>query len=59
MTALPSRRKRSARETCRRVPSTRPPEPHEPRDAGSAPLWRGQPDYSSNLDRDGDGIGCE
>jgi outer membrane biosynthesis protein TonB len=27
--------------------------------AGAAPLYRGQPGYSSKLDRDGDGIACE
>ncbi|WP_084534560.1 excalibur calcium-binding domain-containing protein [Nocardia yamanashiensis] len=27
--------------------------------AGAAPLRRGDPGYSSNLDRDGDGIACE
>ncbi|MEE6294965.1 excalibur calcium-binding domain-containing protein [Georgenia wangjunii] len=29
------------------------------RDAGAAPVYRGQPGYGSHLDRDGDGIGCE
>jgi len=29
------------------------------RAAGAAPILRGQPGYSSKLDRDGDGIGCE
>jgi len=29
------------------------------RAAGAAPILRGQPGYSSGLDRDGDGIGCE
>jgi hypothetical protein len=27
--------------------------------AGKAPLYRGQPGYSSDLDRDGDGVACE
>jgi len=27
--------------------------------AGAAPIRRGQPGYSSSLDRDGDGIACE
>ncbi|MEW1812361.1 excalibur calcium-binding domain-containing protein [Pseudarthrobacter phenanthrenivorans] len=27
--------------------------------AGAAPLYRGQPGYSSALDRDGDGVACE
>ena len=27
--------------------------------AGKAPIRRGQPGYSTNLDRDGDGIACE
>jgi hypothetical protein len=29
------------------------------RDAGAAPVHRGDPGYGSHLDRDGDGIGCE
>lgn len=29
------------------------------RAAGAAPVRRGDPGYSSRLDRDGDGIGCE
>lgn len=29
------------------------------RAAGKAPLYKGDPGYSSNLDRDGDGIACE
>lgn len=29
------------------------------REAGAAPLHRGDPGYSTNLDRDGDGIACE
>lgn len=29
------------------------------RAAGAAPIYAGQPGYSRNLDRDGDGIGCE
>ena len=31
----------------------------EVRAAGKAPLYRGDPGYSSKLDRDGDGIACE
>jgi hypothetical protein len=27
--------------------------------AGAAPLHRGDPGYSSKLDRDGDGVACE
>jgi hypothetical protein len=27
--------------------------------AGKAPLYEGQPGYSSKLDRDGDGVACE
>lgn len=27
--------------------------------AGAAPLYRGQPGYSTKLDRDGDGVACE
>ncbi|MEV7627570.1 excalibur calcium-binding domain-containing protein [Actinoplanes sp. NPDC089786] len=29
------------------------------RDAGKAPIRRGQPGYSRKLDRDGDGVACE
>lgn len=29
------------------------------RAAGAAPLYRGDPGYRSELDRDGDGIACE
>lgn len=29
------------------------------RDAGAAPIYAGDPGYSSKLDRDGDGIACE
>lgn len=29
------------------------------RDAGAAPVRRGEPGYASHLDRDGDGVGCE
>jgi hypothetical protein len=29
------------------------------RAAGAAPVRRGDPGYSSRLDRDGDGVGCE
>ena len=29
------------------------------RAAGAAPLYQGQPGYSSHLDRDGDGVACE
>ncbi|MFV1372480.1 excalibur calcium-binding domain-containing protein, partial [Klebsiella pneumoniae] len=31
----------------------------EARNAGAAPVRRGDPGYSSRLDRDGDGVGCE
>jgi outer membrane biosynthesis protein TonB len=31
----------------------------EVRAAGAAPIHRGEPGYSSKLDRDGDGIACE
>lgn len=31
----------------------------EARAAGAAPVQRGDPGYSSKLDRDGDGVGCE
>lgn len=31
----------------------------EVRNAGAAPIRRGQPGYSTSLDRDGDGIACE
>ncbi|MFD5508177.1 excalibur calcium-binding domain-containing protein [Streptomyces sp. NPDC127051] len=29
------------------------------RAAGAAPVHRGEPGYSSHLDRDDDGVGCE
>jgi hypothetical protein len=29
------------------------------RDAGAAPIYRGEPGYRSALDRDGDGIACD
>ncbi len=29
------------------------------RDAGASPIYKGDPGYSSKLDRDGDGVGCE
>ncbi|MDK8477786.1 excalibur calcium-binding domain-containing protein [Corynebacterium pseudodiphtheriticum] len=29
------------------------------RAAGAAPLYRGNPGYSTKLDRDGDGVACE
>jgi hypothetical protein len=29
------------------------------RAAGAAPIHRGDPGYSSDLDRDGDGVACE
>jgi endonuclease YncB( thermonuclease family) len=31
----------------------------EVRNAGAAPLYRGNPGYSTRLDRDGDGVACE
>jgi cytoskeletal protein RodZ len=31
----------------------------EARAAGAAPLYQGEPGYSSKLDRDGDGVACE
>lgn len=31
----------------------------EARNAGAAPILRGEPGYGSHLDRDGDGVGCE
>ncbi len=31
----------------------------EARNAGAASVRRGDPGYSSRLDRDGDGVGCE
>ncbi|WOO90157.1 excalibur calcium-binding domain-containing protein [Mollicutes bacterium LVI A0078] len=31
----------------------------EVRDAGASPIHKGDPGYSTNLDRDGDGVGCE
>lgn len=45
-------------------PSQAPPSPYyknctEVRNAGKAPLLRGQPGYAPHLDRDNDGIACE
>lgn len=31
----------------------------EARAAGAAPIYKGEPGYSSKLDRDGDGVACE
>ena len=31
----------------------------EAKEAGAAPLYEGDPGYSSKLDRDGDGVACE
>lgn len=31
----------------------------EVREAGASPIYEGDPGYSSKLDRDGDGVGCE
>lgn len=31
----------------------------EAKEAGAAPLYKGDPGYSSTLDRDGDGVACE
>lgn len=31
----------------------------EVREAGAAPIYRGDPGYGRHLDRDGDGVGCE
>ena len=31
----------------------------EAKEAGAAPLYRGDPGYSPKLDRDGDGVACE
>lgn len=53
----PVQEKRSARKP--------PAEPvvyancREARDAGAAPIRRGDPGYSRKLDRDGDGVACE
>lgn len=31
----------------------------EAREAGAAPIYRGEPGYAKKLDRDGDGVACE
>ena len=31
----------------------------EARDAGEAPIYRGEPGYRAELDRDSDGVACE
>ncbi|MGW4714467.1 excalibur calcium-binding domain-containing protein [Nocardia sp. NPDC004260] len=46
------------------MPPQAPPSPYyknctEVRNAGKAPLRRGQPGYAPHLDRDNDGIACE
>lgn len=46
------------------APTAAPPRAHYPnctavRAAGAAPIYRGEPGYSSSLDRDGDGVACE
>ncbi len=48
------------------TPPPAPPEPSvsysncaEARAAGAAPLYRGEPGYSTRMDRDGDGVACE
>ena len=66
--------KPTVKPTTQRPPTTRPttrvtttrPKPSvyyanctEVRAAGAAPIHRGEPGYSSKLDRDGDGIACE
>ena len=45
-------------------PAPQPPQAYYPncdavRNAGRAPIYRGQPGYGPHLDRDGDGIACE
>ena len=48
------------------TPAPEPPPAHvhfssckQAREAGAAPLYRGDPGYSSRLDRDNDGVACE
>lgn len=48
------------------TPAPEPPPAHvhfssckQAREAGAAPLYRGDPGYSTNLDRDNDGVACE
>lgn len=61
----------SERELCETGPTTAPPATAAPTTAvyyascadaeaaGAAPIYRGEPGYSSNLDRDDDGIACD
>lgn len=58
---------RKRREEQRQAAANQPPPPvsvyyancTDVRNAGAAPIYRGEPGYSSSLDRDGDGIACE
>lgn len=66
--AAPAASATATRETTEPATETEPPEtgkttPYanctEVREAGAAPLHRGDPGYSTRLDRDGDGTACE
>jgi endonuclease YncB( thermonuclease family) len=63
--AYPSDKRRTAGGTRMIVaeiptsPSARYKSCTEARAAGAAPLYRGQPGYNPNLDRDNDGVACE
>lgn len=59
-----ARERREARRRAAANPPAPPVEVYyanctEVRNAGAAPISTGQPGYSTNLDRDGDGIACE
>ena len=48
------------------VARARPPQPgdywggcNDAREAGTAPIYRGEPGYRENMDGDGDGVACE
>ncbi|WP_365985050.1 excalibur calcium-binding domain-containing protein [uncultured Actinomyces sp.] len=47
---------RPHRSQSRTVPTT---PTAKPRAAGAAPMYKGEPGYRSELDRDGDGIACD
>lgn len=66
--AAPAASATATRETTEPDTQTEPPEtgkttPYanctEVREAGAAPLHRGDPGYSTRLDRDGDGVACD
>lgn len=64
----PDKTREAARKVVKsKAPKRRAPEPAEvyyancqaAKDAGAAPIRRGEPGYARKLDRDGDGIACD